>query len=30
MRRLLFISSAALVLSACGGGGAEVAEINND
>lgn len=30
MRRLLFILSAALVLSACGGGGAEVAEINND
>lgn len=30
MRRLLFISAAAMVLWACGGGGAEVAEINND
>lgn len=30
MRRFAFISTAALILSACGGSGAEVAEINND
>lgn len=30
MKRLACLSAAALILSACGGGGAEVAEINND